>query len=105
LKSLKDQVPVLDFIYLDVWYAKGSWDSRKVAEEINSLDWISATEFPQDLEYNAVWNHWAVDNKYGGENIKGFNSLAGARLAISAQRVPVLSFVMHAIVKISLTHV
>jgi endo-alpha-N-acetylgalactosaminidase len=74
LKSLKDQVPLLDFIYLDVWYAKGSWDSRKVAEEINSLDWILATEFPQDLEYNAVWNHWAVDNKYGGENIKGFNS-------------------------------
>ena len=74
LKSLKEQVPLLDFIYLDVWYAKGSWDSRKVAEEINSLDLILATEFPQDLEYNAVWNHWAVDNKYGGENIKGFNS-------------------------------
>ena len=54
LKSLKDQVPNLDFIYLDVWYAKGSWDSRKVASEINSLDLILATEFPQDLEYNAV---------------------------------------------------
>jgi len=74
LKSLKDQVPNLDFIYLDVWYAKGSWDSRKVASEINSLDLILTTEFPQDLEYNAVWNHWAVDFKYGGKNIKGFNS-------------------------------
>jgi len=74
LKSLKDQVPNLDFIYLDVWYAKGSWDSRKVASEINSLDLILATEFPQDLEYDAVWNHWAVDSKYGGKNIKGFNS-------------------------------
>jgi len=74
LKSLKDQVPNLDFIYLDVWYARGSWDSRKVASEINSLDLILATEFPQDLEYDAVWNHWAVDSKYGGKNIKGFNS-------------------------------
>jgi endo-alpha-N-acetylgalactosaminidase len=42
LKSLKDQVPNLDFIYLDVWYARGSWDSRKVASEINSLDRIPA---------------------------------------------------------------
>jgi len=74
LRSLKEQVPNLDFIYLDVWYAKGSWDSRKVAEEINSLDLILTTEFPQDLEYNAVWNHWAVDTKYGGKSIKGFNS-------------------------------
>lgn len=74
LKSLKDQVPNLDFIYLDVWYARGSWDSRKVASEINSLDLILATEFPQDLEYNAVWNHWAVDKEYGGKEIKGFNS-------------------------------
>lgn len=74
LISLKNQVPNLDFIYLDVWYAKGSWDSRKIAQEINSLDLILATEFPQDLEYNAVWNHWAVDFEYGGKNIKGFNS-------------------------------
>ena len=74
LNLLKKQVPNLDFIYLDVWYAKGSWDSRKVAEEINSLGLILATEFPQDLENDAVWNHWAVDYKYGGKNIKGFNS-------------------------------
>ena len=74
LKSLKRQVPNLDFIYLDVWYAKGSWDSRKIAKEINGLGLILATEFPQDLEYNAVWNHWAVDYGYGSEKIKGFNS-------------------------------
>ena len=74
LSLLKKQVPNLDFIYLDVWYARGNWDSRKVADEINSLDLILATEFPQDLEYDAVWNHWAVDYKYGGKQIKGFNS-------------------------------
>ena len=32
------------------------------------------TEFPQDHEYDAIWNHWAVDYKYGGKDIKGYNS-------------------------------
>jgi len=73
-KSLKDQVPSLSFIYVDVWYAKGSWDSRKVAREIHSLGLFMATEFPQDHEYDAVWNHWAVDYNYGGEDLKGYSS-------------------------------
>ncbi len=74
LQSLKEQVPSLDFIYCDVWYAKGSWDSRKLGREIQSLDLVLTTEFPMDHEYDAVWNHWAVDFDYGGKNIKGFNS-------------------------------
>jgi len=74
LKSLKDQVPSLNFIYCDVWYARGSWDSRKLGREIHSLGLTLATEFPTDHEYDAVWNHWAVDYDYGGKNIKGFNS-------------------------------
>ena len=74
LKSLKDQVPSLAFIYCDVWYAKGSWDSRKLGREIHSLGLTLTTEFPNDHEYDAVWNHWAVDYNYGGKDIKGFNS-------------------------------
>lgn len=74
IKSLKDQVPELDFLYVDVWYAKGSWDSRKLGREIHSLGLYYTTEFPQDHEYDAVWNHWAVDYKYGGTSIKGYNS-------------------------------
>ena len=74
LKSLKDQVPALDFLYVDVWYAKGSWDSRQLGREIHSLGLYYTTEFPQDHEYDAVWNHWAVDYKYGGKTIKGYNS-------------------------------
>ncbi len=74
LKSLKDQVPELDFLYVDVWYAKGSWDSRELGREIHSLGLYYTTEFPQDHEYDAVWNHWAVDYKYGGTSIKGYNS-------------------------------
>jgi len=73
-KSLKDQVPSLSFIYVDVWYAKGSWDSRKAAREIHSLGLFIATEFPQDHEYDAVWNHWAVDYNYGGTDLKGYSS-------------------------------
>jgi endo-alpha-N-acetylgalactosaminidase len=74
IKSLKDQVPALDFLYVDVWYAKGSWDSRQLGREIHSLGMYYTTEFPQDHEYDAVWNHWAVDYKYGGKTIKGYNS-------------------------------
>ena len=74
LQSLKAQVPALDFLYVDVWYAKGSWDSRQLGREIHSLGLYYTTEFPQDHEYDAIWNHWAVDYKYGGETIKGYNS-------------------------------
>lgn len=74
LKSLKDQVPSLGFIYCDVWYAKGSWDSKKLGREIHSLGLNLTTEFPNDHEYDAIWNHWAVDYDYGGTDIKGFNS-------------------------------
>jgi len=74
LKLLKDQVPALDFLYVDVWYAKGSWDSRQLGREIHSLGLYYTTEFPMDHEYDAIWNHWAVDYKYGGKTIKGYNS-------------------------------
>ena len=74
LQSLKDQVPSLNFIYCDVWYAKGSWDSKKLGREIHSLGLTLGTEFPNDHESDAVWNHWAVDYDYGGKDIKGFNS-------------------------------
>lgn len=73
LNELKSQVPNLEFIYLDVWYNNG-WSGRKIAKEINSMGWRLETEFPSVLEYDATWNHWAVDYKYGGASTKGFNS-------------------------------
>ncbi|MGV8983109.1 endo-alpha-N-acetylgalactosaminidase family protein [Clostridium sp.] len=73
LKELKDQVPNLEFIYLDVWYGDG-WLGRQVARDINSMDWRLETEFPNVLENDATWNHWAVDYSYGGQDTKGFNS-------------------------------
>lgn len=72
-KALKEEVPNLDFIYADAWYENG-WNGRRLAREVNSLGWAMTTEFPNTLEEDSIWYHWAVEYNYGGKNIKGFNS-------------------------------
>ncbi|MCR8644547.1 endo-alpha-N-acetylgalactosaminidase family protein [Paenibacillus sp. N1-5-1-14] len=73
-QQLKNDVPGLKFVYLDVWYGDG-WESRQVAREINQQGFRLETEFPDTLEYDSTWTHWAVDYAYGGTtNNKGFNS-------------------------------
>lgn len=63
----------MDFIYLDVWY-QNSWETRRIAEEINSLGWRFSTEFSARGEYDSTWQHWSTDAVYGGASSKGFNS-------------------------------
>lgn len=63
----------MDFIYLDVWY-EDSWETRRIAEQINSLGWRFSTEFPYEGEYDSTWSHWATDAAYGGNTTKGYNS-------------------------------
>ncbi|EJW97005.1 engBF, partial [gut metagenome] len=63
----------MDFIYLDVWY-QDSWETRRIAEQINSLGWRFTTEFSDQGEYDSTWQHWATDATYGGAGMKGFNS-------------------------------
>lgn len=63
----------MDFIYLDVWY-QDSWETRRIAEQFNSLGWRFSTEFSDQGEYDSTWQHWATDAKYGGAGMKGFNS-------------------------------
>ena len=63
----------MDFIYLDVWY-QDAWETRRIAEEINSLGWRFSTEFSAEGEYNSTWQHWSTDTTYGGAGMKGFNS-------------------------------
>lgn len=63
----------MDFIYLDVWY-QNSWETRRIAEEINSLGWRFSTEFSAQGEYDSTWQHWSTDVTYGGAAAKGFNS-------------------------------
>lgn len=69
-ESLPDN---MDFIYLDVWY-QGSWETRQIAKEINSLGWRFSTEFSSQGEYDSTWQHWSTDAAYGGATAKGFNS-------------------------------
>ncbi|WP_054027570.1 endo-alpha-N-acetylgalactosaminidase family protein [Bacillus sp. FJAT-28004] len=73
LEMLKEDAPTLDFIYADAWYEQG-FNGRRFAREVNSFGWTLTTEFPNVLEDEAVWNHWAVDYDYGGKNIKGYSS-------------------------------
>ncbi|MEH7336103.1 endo-alpha-N-acetylgalactosaminidase family protein [Neobacillus drentensis] len=73
LKLLKNEVPNLDFIYADAFYEKG-FNGRRLAKEVNSQGWAMTTEFPDVLEYDSTWNHWAVDYSYGGQSMKGYNS-------------------------------
>ncbi|WP_127594576.1 endo-alpha-N-acetylgalactosaminidase family protein [Paenibacillus lautus] len=73
LKQLKEEVPGLTMIYLDVWYDHG-WNGRKIAREINSLGWPFSTEFMYSTEWDSIWSHWAVDHPYGGNDTKGYNS-------------------------------
>lgn len=63
----------MDFIYLDVWY-QDSWETRRIAEEINSLGWRFSTEFSAQGEYDSTWQHWSTDAAYGGAGAKGLNS-------------------------------
>ena len=68
--SLKDN---MDFVYLDVWY-QDAWETRRIAEQFNSLGWRFSTEFSDQGEYDSTWQHWATDATYGGAGMKGFNS-------------------------------
>ncbi len=63
----------MDFIYLDVWY-QDSWETRRIAEQINSLGWRFSTEFSNEGEYDSTWQHWSTDASYGGATSKGYNS-------------------------------
>ena len=63
----------MDFIYLDVWY-QDAWETRRIAEEINSLGWRFSTEFSAEGEYDSTWQHWSTDTTYGGAGAKGYNS-------------------------------
>lgn len=63
----------MDFIYLDVWY-QDSWETRRIAEQINSLGWRFSTEFSNEGEYDSTWQHWSTDAVYGGATSKGYNS-------------------------------
>ncbi len=73
LKEAESLENNMDFIYLDVWY-QDAWETRRIAEEINTLGWRFSTEFATQGEYDSTWQHWATEGSYGGAGSKGFNS-------------------------------
>ncbi|WP_082341298.1 endo-alpha-N-acetylgalactosaminidase family protein [Sporosarcina globispora] len=73
LDQLKQTVPDLDFIYLDVWY-QDQWESNRVAEQIMDRGWRMTTEFGTSVANYSTWQHWATDKNYGGPANKGINS-------------------------------
>lgn len=73
LDELKENVPNLDFIYLDVWY-QDQWESNRVAEQFADRGWRMTTEFGTSIANYSTWQHWATDKNYGGSTDKGINS-------------------------------
>ncbi|WP_171646162.1 endo-alpha-N-acetylgalactosaminidase family protein [Paenibacillus phytorum] len=56
LSELKQNVPGLKWVYVDVYYFQG-YPEWKLGTELNKNGWIVGTEFQGSLEDYAVWNH------------------------------------------------
>ncbi len=73
-KQLRNEVPNLDTLYIDVWYSSG-WIPEALAEELRDMGWEIASEWSYAFEGNSIWSHWANDKPYGAGNYnKGLNS-------------------------------
>ena len=60
LDAMRDDLPWLDFVYLDVYYGRG-WPGWRMHTKTNSLGLLQHTEFPGVMERAAIWNHVAND--------------------------------------------
>lgn len=60
LDAMRDDLPFLDFAYLDVYYGRG-WPGWRMHTKVNSLGIMQFTEFPGVMERGVVWNHVAND--------------------------------------------
>jgi hypothetical protein len=60
LDAMREDLPWLDFVYLDVYFGRG-WPGWRMASKVNSLGLMQFTEFPGVMERAVVWNHVAND--------------------------------------------
>ncbi|MEA1264904.1 endo-alpha-N-acetylgalactosaminidase family protein [Microbacterium sp. STF-2] len=72
-QQLRDEVPGLSGVYIDVYYSNG-WVAEELADELNGMDLEVATEWGDKFVDNTVWSHWPNDLAYGGKDNKGINS-------------------------------
>ena len=60
LAAMREDLPWLDFVYLDVYFGRG-WVGWNMHNRINGLGLLQFTEFPGVMERAVVWNHVAHD--------------------------------------------
>ncbi len=60
LDAMREDLPWLDFAYLDVYYGRG-WPGWRMHTKNNSNGILQFTEFPGVMERGVVWNHVAND--------------------------------------------
>lgn len=72
-QQLRDEVPGLSGVYIDVYYSNG-WVAEELADELNGMDLEVATEWGDKFVDSTVWSHWPNDLAYGGKENKGINS-------------------------------
>ncbi|MBP7274964.1 MAG: discoidin domain-containing protein [Kiritimatiellae bacterium] len=60
LDSMREDLPWLDFVYLDVYYGRG-WPGWRMHRKTNALGLYQFTEFPGVMERAVIWNHVAND--------------------------------------------
>ncbi|WP_292764938.1 endo-alpha-N-acetylgalactosaminidase family protein [Microbacterium sp. UBA3486] len=72
-QQLRDEVPGLSGVYIDVYYSNG-WVAEELADELNGMDLEVATEWGDKFVDSTVWSHWPNDLSYGGVTNKGINS-------------------------------
>ena len=73
INELKQDVPGLDFIYMDVYFGDG-WEGLEMARTVQQADMDITTEFPKQIEHSAIWSHWSTDMTYGPDTSRGINS-------------------------------
>lgn len=69
----------MDFVYVDVWGdgtsgAEDSWETRRLSKILTDNGWGIGTEYASANEYDATFQHWALDLAYGSSDRKGQNS-------------------------------
>lgn len=72
-QQLRDEVPGLSGVYIDVYYSNG-WVAEELADELHGMGLEVATEWGDKFVDNTVWSHWPNDLSYGGVTNKGINS-------------------------------
>ncbi|MCI0499573.1 MAG: endo-alpha-N-acetylgalactosaminidase family protein [Planctomycetales bacterium] len=72
-RQLKQDVPGLAFIYMDVYFGDG-WEGLEMARTLQETGFDVTTEFPCEIEHSAIWSHWSVDMTYGPDTSRGINS-------------------------------